>query len=131
MGKKSVMEPTQDTQANNVSPERKKGASTKPKEAKKPVAKVSSPKARASTKAKAKATEPVSPTPDAINAKAESKKEKAKTMVAAKTKLESIKQKIKALKKQWITAIEKVDELKELYKVAGYLYFLPFELNMH
>lgn len=116
MGKKKVMEPVQQSQEEVAKPARKKGTSTKPKEAKKPVVKISSPKATASTKAKTTAT-----TPDDVQvksadkAKVKSKKDTQPT-VAPAAKGESPKQKVKELKKQWQGADDKVNELKKAYK---------------
>jgi len=115
MGKKKAMEPEQASQEEVVKPARKKGSSTQPKEAKKPVVKSTSPKATASSKAKTTATTP----DDMVNP---TKKVKVKTKQASAPKAapavqgESPKQKVKELKKQWLGADEKVSELKKAYK---------------
>lgn len=114
MGKKNIVEPIQDTQNQTVTPERKRGASTKPKEAKKPVVKASSAKEAAPVKAKATVATPEESS--TITTKMKPVVKKVTPKPAKSNKLESIKQKAKNLKKQWLIAMEKVDELKKAFK---------------
>ena len=118
MGKKKGLESSQENQGEAVKPTRKKGASAKPTEAKKPSAKAISPKATVPAKAKASAVttpdDQVKSVKTAKTTKTVVKKKAPKATKVAKT--ESPKKKIKALKKQWENADEKVAELKKAYK---------------